>query len=381
MIKPAWITRRWFVQMTGMTALGAWAKRSPATVSPTDPTNSKRSRFAFVGAMGNSPAIHVYAIDGEHWQHQQIVASEAPASLALHPSGEALYVLNEVSEYRHLPSGMVTAYRLDPKTGQLALLGLQSLSLSATMPRHIAVAPDGKNLVVAVHGGGAYNLLPILPDGQVGEVCGILKETGCGPVAEHQETAHPQAVLFDTTGSRVIAADLGNDRVSVLSLEDTLRIQERHPLPAGSGPRHLALHPSGHLLYVAHALDGSISGFAYDPHIGKIGEQLAQIRGGFGGPLAIHPTGNFLYAANRDEVTTWRIDNFTGALRPLQSRNIGNRIEINDVHGMIIVANGSELTALIPDGVMRIKVNPVSGRLDCPSRLAFVPDARCITVL
>jgi 6-phosphogluconolactonase len=380
-MKSAWMTRRGFVQIAGMTALGAWAKRSPATVSPGNPIGSKRSRFAFVGAMGRSPAVHVYAIDGELWTLQQTIASEAPASLALHPSGESLYVLNEISEYRGLPSGMVAAYRLDAKTGQLALLGRQSLSLSATMPRHIAVAPGGKNLVVAVHGGGAYNLLPILPDGRVGGVCGILKETGCGPIAEHQDTAHPQAVLFDTTGRRVITADLGNDRVSVLSLEDTLRVQERHTMPAGSGPRYLALHPSGHLLYVAHALDGSISGFAYDAHTGKIGEQLAQIRGEFGGPLSIHPTGNFLYAVSKDEVTAWRIDNITGPLRPLQSRDIGNALEINDVRGMIILANGSQLAALTSDGIMTMQVDPVSGRLGGSSHLAFVPDARCIAVL
>ena len=52
----------------------------------------------------------------------------------------------------------------------------------------------------------------------MGAVSGILKETGSGPHDE-QRSAHPQMVVFDRAG-RVVSADLGSDRLSVLELDD-----------------------------------------------------------------------------------------------------------------------------------------------------------------
>jgi 6-phosphogluconolactonase (cycloisomerase 2 family) len=364
--------------MAGMTALAARASGLRASVASAE---SNRPRFAFVGAMERTHAVHVYAIDGTSWRLQQVVASEAPVSLALHPSGRSLYVLNQVSEYRGLPSGSVEAYRVDAETGQLDLLGRQGLSLSATVPRHMAVAPDGKTLVVAVHGGGAYNLLPILADGRVSHVSGIVKETGCGPVAEHQQTAHPQAVLFDSTGKRVITSDMGADRMSVFSLEDGLTMQARHDAPAGSGPRHLALHPGGHLLYIAHALDGSLCGFAYDADAGRITEEVVHLRGACSDALAMHPTGDYLYAAGNGEVTVWRIEPATGALHRVQSRRVVTGYEPDQIHGMTLPPHGRELLMLTAKGVLRMNVDSRYGCVDVPALAASVTDARCVAML
>lgn len=373
------LSRRGFVRAAGITALTArtgllQAKLHREAESPAQ--DFRLDRFAFVGVMGTIPGVHVYAIDGEMWRLQQIVSSEAPISLALHPSGQSLYVLNEVSDYRGLPRGSVEAYRVNAETGQLNLLGREGLSLSATMPRHLAVAPDGKTVVVAVHGGGAYNRLPILADGSLGRVDGILKETGCGPVAEHQETAHPQTVLFDTSGKRVIVADLGCDKVNVLLMEDGLEVLARHNMPAGSGPQHLALHPAGHLLFVAHALDGSLAGFVYDASAGKIMHQVWQAHGEYGDALAMHPAGDFLYTAGGGVVTAWRIEPAIGALHSVQSRGISGNI-----HGMTVHSDGRQLMALTSKGILEIGVDTDSGHLAEPALAVPVSGARSIALL
>lgn len=363
------LSRREFVKMAGLATVGAREGGQWATIG------SKRPRVAFVGVMGHG--VHVYAIDRNGWWLQQVVASEAPVSLALHPSGESLYVLHEVSEYEGLPSGSVGTYKVDRNTGRLTLLGQQGLALSATMPRHLAVAPDGRSLVVAVHGGGAYNVLPIQADGQLGRVCGILKETGCGPNAEHQEAAHPQAILFDPSGKRVIAVDMGADRMSVLSLEDGLQVLARHEMQSGSGPRHIALHPVGHLLYVAHALDDSVCGFAYDSNAGKIMQQLVQVRARCAGALAIHPTGSFLYTAGSGEVTVWRIEIATGTLQRMQQQNVG----MDEIRGMTVLADGRELLTLTAQGVLQMDIDAKTGRLGMPIRVAWATGTRCIAFL
>jgi 6-phosphogluconolactonase (cycloisomerase 2 family) len=267
---------------------------------------------------------------------------------------------------------------VDAESGELDLLGREGLSLSATMPRHLAVAPDGKAFVVAVHGGGAYNRLPILADGRVGRVSGIVKETGCGPVAEHQVAAHPQRVLFDSTGKRVIAADLGCDRVSVLSLDDGLEVLARHEMPSGSGPRHLALHPDGRLLYVAHALDGLLVCFAYDARAGKIAEQLWQVHGEFADAMAMHPAGDFLYTAGVGAVTAWRVEPVTGTLGMVHSQRVGS---MGVADGMTVRSDGRQLLVMTAQGVVGMDVDAIGGRLGEPVLAASLPGVRSIAML
>jgi 6-phosphogluconolactonase len=373
------LTRRSFVRMTGLASVAAQSKWLHAAVGSdrwTDLASSRRPRFAFVGATGPNEGVHLFAIENERWSLRQIVRSAAPVSLALHPSSRTLYVLNEISEFQGLPTGSVEAYRIDKSTRQLDLLGRQALSLSATMPRHLAVSPDGKSLAVAVHGGGAYNLLPILEDGQLGRVRSILKETGSGPANGHQETAHPQSIVFDPTGSRFIAADLGSDRVSVLSVEDGLGALVRHTMPPGSGPRNLALHPNGQLLVVDHALDGSLSLLRYDSATGTITKRGPRLHGPFGSALAIDPSGDFLYAAGPAELNVWRIKPSIGALTRLQSQPMEK-----EVTAIVPHPNGSRIFAVTSKGVLRIKFDVWSEKQKSSALMAAVNGARCLAIL
>jgi len=109
--------------------------------------------------------------------------------------------------------------------------------------------------VVAVHGGGAYNVLPIQADGRLGRVSGILKEVGSGPHAS-QAAAHPSAVIFDRFG-RLLTADQGTDKLSVISLSNgEPMVADRCKVIAGSGPSSIVLDHNGKRLFVAHALNG-----------------------------------------------------------------------------------------------------------------------------
>src|ERR1035437_4093863 len=131
------------------------------------------------------------------------MACDNPSCLTLQPSRKFLYAVNEIDEYQGLPTGTVEAYSIDARDGRLTLLNRQPLSLSATAPRHLAISPDGSKLIVAVHGGGSYNVLPLHTDGSLERVSGILKEVGSGPAQERQHASHPQMVLFDTTRHRI----------------------------------------------------------------------------------------------------------------------------------------------------------------------------------
>jgi 6-phosphogluconolactonase (cycloisomerase 2 family) len=333
------------------------------------------TRFAYIGFGGEGAkdeGIAVFDLRSGRWRQIGVVASAAPSSLALDASGRFLYAVNEVDEYEGLPSGTVEAYAIDAADGRLKLINRQRLSLSATAPRHAAVSPDGKSLVVAVHGGGAYNVLPLGTDGSVGAVSGILKETGSGPHDE-QRSAHPQMVVFDRAG-RVVSADLGSDRLSVLKLNTApLSIAGRFATQTGDGPRQIAIHPDGRLLIVANELDASVTCYEYDPSEGKIVGRLGQVATAGGGStggvaMTLDPAGEFLYTAHRrgsGGVSMWRIAPGTGALQRLQIIDKGSP----PLHVMIMTADGRSLLGLSREdgGVFGWRV--ASGRVNRGVRL------------
>jgi 6-phosphogluconolactonase (cycloisomerase 2 family) len=183
----------------------------------------------------------------------------------------------------------------------------------------------------------------------VGPVSGILKETGSG-LHDEQRSAHPQTVVFDRVG-RVVSADLGNDRLNVLKLDSgRLSIAGRHAARAGDGPRQIAFHPDGRLLFVANELDASVACYGYDPSEGRIVGRLGQVatacEGNAGGVvMAVDPAGEFLYTAHRrgsGGVSVWRIARATGGLQRLQVVDEGGP----RFHEMTMTADGTSLIGL-----------------------------------
>ncbi|MDQ0041871.1 lactonase family protein [Variovorax boronicumulans] len=396
----------------GASALGALTPLVPAGAQTPETTSSSAAastapapRFAYIGtytfdAPGGtaggpaSKGIYVLAMRDSGWTPVQTVASANPSFLAVHPSRRFLYAINEIDTYQGLPTGTAEAYAIDANDGRLTLLNRQPLSLSGVIPAHLAVSPDGRALAVALYGGGAYNVLPIEADGRLGKVSGIEKETGSGPDTERQESPHPHMVLFDASGQRVLGTDLGTDRINVFTLADgKLSVLGRTSVAPGSGPRHLALHPSQRFLYLVNELDATVASFSYDAASGKVGEQrqrVSTLPDGYSGQksaaaLVMHPSGQFLYATNRrlksehpmaDSIAAFRIDASNGALTPLQHWSEGLRFP----RALAMAPGGSHLYALNQKGdtILRLRINPASGKLDQPVQVAQVPTPVCL---
>jgi 6-phosphogluconolactonase len=353
----AWDRRR-FLQLAGSTSLCGvaggrfgWA----ATLGAARPA----ARFAYIGT---EDAIHVYAIaSAGRFIKQQTIASAHPVAMAIH--GTHLYVANGVSQHGSLPRGSLEAYARDASTGRLEWKNRVPLSLSGISPRDLAVAPDGRSVVVAVHGGGAYNVVAVHEDGRMGRVSGILKEIGSGP-HPLQAAAHPAAVIFDRAG-RVLTADQGSDKLSVLSLTNgELAVHGRCEVAAGSGPSSLVLHPDGKRLYVAHAFQGAISILTYDASQGLNHQQtFRSSSAGEAAALAIHPSGEVLYSTHGDDVQAWKIA-LNGDLEPLTG--------VRDIKAKKLSAmvDGKSLLALTNEGVVSMKIEAATGMVADPVKLA-----------
>lgn len=383
-MKSAKFSRRAFVGMIGLAPIGAEAERVQAGWARVIRAGS---RVAYVGVASGPAAgtegkheIRVYNIAGSHWRLIQVVASAAPAHLSLHPRGESLYVVNEISEHEGLPTGTVEAYSIDAG-GRLTFVNRRALSLSATAPRHMTLSADGRSAIVSVNGGGAYNSISIGEDGRLGRVTGIVKEIGCGDRLEQQRGAHPQMAVFDRTGRRVLAVDSGTERLTVLSLEDgAVTLQQRYALEPGSGPRQIALHAAGTFLYVAGGRGGTVCVYAYEPAGGRILGRVQRVEAGPDVTLALHPAGRFLYTADDETgIRCWKVNAADGGLWEAHAR-----CDSPGGLGAMTFENGGTALIALSDakqGVFRIPIDPVSGALGQPTQVAFEPGLRSIVLL
>ena len=105
-------------------------------------------------------------------------------------------------------------------------------------------------------------------------------------------------------------------------------------LEPGSGPRHLAWHPSGRYLYAVNELASTVTAFRYDPRDGTPVslQTVTTLPDGFSGTstaaeVVVSPDGRFLYASNRgdDSIAVFQIDATSGLLAPSGRHPTGGR--------------------------------------------------------
>jgi 6-phosphogluconolactonase len=385
-------SRRAFLQGMGYTsALGVLNKAIPA---PGRSNAILPTGFAYLASSGeeageangvDTSGIHVFEVRGDDWYWKQTIPSRSPVSLVLHPNQQFLYAANAVDEYERLPRGTVEAYRIDAHSGSLALMNRKPLSLSGIMPRHIAISPDGNYLIAAIHGGGAYNVLALSPDGALGGVTQIVKEVGAGPHPVYQVSAHPHTIVFDATGRYILTADEGCDRISVFDFQHgrMIRTHQTVSLPV-SGPGHMAKHPSGNFLYISNSLDGSIDCFKWDAGVGKIEHQRRVTPGPNtdpykAKPLVISASGDFLYSVFANEgISVWKIDPVTGKLSLIQQEVLTN----SSLSGLILSPDNRRL--FVSDGrqheLLSMPVHAGSGKLGPPFTVARTPSPGSLVV-
>jgi 6-phosphogluconolactonase len=335
------LDRRRFLQLAGSASLLTTAQGPLAWAGPVGSVRS--ARFLYVGT---HDAIQVYALSArKRLLPLQTVPAARPVALEIYEG--KLYVANGVSQVENLPRGSVEAYAIDRVTGRLQRMNRVALSLSGTDPRDLAVSPDGRSLVVAIHGGGAYNVVSLEESGRLGRVTWIHKEIGSGPHTL-QTSSHPAAVTMDRQG-RILTADMGSDTLNVFHIADgELSVARRHRVQSGSGPASMVLDPGGRGLYVAHALDGTLSRFAYENGVLRGQQTIKCSAAGETAALAIHPSGNALYSSHGRGLQAWNVG--SGGLQPLQMlRGI-------HAHAIEATADGGTLFAATKDAVLSMDI-------------------------
>lgn len=372
------MNRRTFLQNAACTPiLGAIA---PFTLR----ARSAEPAFAYAASEG---AVHAFAIGKSGWRLLETVPSRSPSFLSIHPGGKYLYAVNEIDEHEGIPQATVEVYAIDEAAGRLEFLNRRPLSLSATRPRHLAISADGRILIAAAHGGGAYNVFSLEADGTLGKIIGIRKEVGCGPQEKYQSSAHPHSLALHPGCEYWVASDLGCDRLSVFRFADGIPVRKASVATfPGSGPGALAFHPSGLVLYVIHELRPSISCRRFYPDTGRIGEPFQTILGKYAEQpsdcaLAVNSDGGFLYSAIASEnaITTWKIDPASGVLL---EHDIWKADGFSP-RGLYLTEAGQRLYSLDAGSgaIVRFSIDAATRKLGDPARVARVNAPRALVMV
>jgi 6-phosphogluconolactonase len=208
---------------------------------------------------------------GEPHLLAKLASPEPFGAVAVHPSCNVIYAAYDTEEYLGLPRASIAAFAIDESSRSFVMLSRQALTLSATRPRHISISPDSSTLLVSASGGGAYNALQIAADGSTLNQPRSLKLTGRGP-HPLQHSATPGFSAFLRSGQRAYACDFGSDRIDQLAFTDGVpSIESRATLLPGSGPCHLAIHPSEQAIVVVSYLRPAITVIETNPMSGRLG--------------------------------------------------------------------------------------------------------------
>ena len=312
-LKPTW-NRRTFVTALGLTgaasALPAAAQPLPAAGAPAPQPGAPA--FAFVSEanslQANLGCVRTLRVEHGRWteMHSPFQTSTRAEALAIHPTLPTLYTAHGSQGSSGLPRGQVEALRIDPSSapvlgsGRHALnkLNHQPLALSSQNPRHLAVSPDGRSLLVTDFDSGILNLLPLASDGSILPLEHVLKQTGSGP-HRLQTSARTHSVLFHPEGRLAYTTDLGADRLNAISFEDPQpRVVSRLSFAGGTGPAHMVLHPAGGMLLVSNHLRPGVTAVPLmtDGTL-MTSQHHHELAGERGGPLALSPSGDRLYVA------------------------------------------------------------------------------------
>jgi 6-phosphogluconolactonase len=371
---------------------------SAVSSEPRESRAEKDAYWVFVGTYTEekhqSKGIYRFELDPAtgNLSHRALAAeTKNPSFLAIHPNHKYLYAVGELGKFNGQKSGAVSAFAIDPKTGDLTLLNQQPSG--GPGPCHVTVDRVGKHVLAANYEGGSACVLPIRSDGGLGEASEVVHHRGSSVNKQRQEAAHAHSINLDAANRFAFVADLGLDKVMIYRYD-----AEKGKLPAndppfvavtpGSGPRHFAFHPDGRHAYVINELASTVTAMDYDPEHGVLKpiQTVSTLPEDSKGEnttaeVQVHPSGKFLYGSNRghNSIAVFKIDAKTGELTPAGRQGgdikIPRNFGIDPTGKYLLVANQES------DSIVVFRIDPDSGELTPTGAKAEVPMPVCVKMM
>ncbi len=361
-----------------------------AEASPLPPD----SCLVYTGSYCKAPAegIQVFRLNhltGELTKIGGAAGVTNPSFLALHPSQKFLYAVCETDEFSGRPMGAVAAFALDG-LGVPKLLNMQPSGGQG--PCHLSLDPAGRNVLIANYVSGQVAVASIGDDGQLSPPSCVVQHTGQSVHPQRQTGPHAHSINLDPAGKFAFAADLGIDKIMVYKFggadgQLTPNDPPATAVPAGSGPRHFAFHPSGKFAYANGELTSTVLVFAYDSERGvlMLKQELStlphKVEGNTTAETLVSPAGRHVYVSNRghNSLAVFSVDEATGQLTAVGHCPTGGKIPRNfgiDPSGEWLLAANQE-----SGNVMVFKLDAESGMPTPAGHEVSLPSAVCVKFL
>lgn len=374
--------------VTGAASLTMLCTIAAGTAAPT------RVYFGtYTGGKDNpSEGIYTSMFDpgtGALTQPQLAAKEQRPSFLALHPNGQYLYAVCSMEDPAKKQVGAVAAYRIDRGTGQLQLINRQPSEGDG--PCHVSVDKTGKCAMVANYGSGSVAAFQIAADGSLGRARSAIQHEGSSVNPKRQTGPHAHSIFPDPSNRFACAPDLGIDKILIYRMDPEAAILEPHghgSVAPGSGPRHIAFHPSGKFAYSINELKSTITAFNWDASTGVLSptRAVSTLPPDFSDPnttaeIKVHSNGRFLYASNRghDSVAVFTVDPEKGGLHFVEWESIRGKSPRNfniDPSGQFLLAAGQD-----SDSVAVFRIDGAKGALEFAGQEIKVPRPVCVLFL
>jgi len=256
-----------------------------------------------------SEGIYKFGLDpttGKMHSDGLAALSENPSYLALTKDGKYLLAVRETRDEGNQNTGYIELFNVD-EAGNLSSVNMVSSGGAHTC--HVTVNEHGA-IIASNYTGGNVALMKIDSTGELSGATSVIQHVGKGVDPKRQDKPHVHSALFEPKGNRIFVADLGIDQIKVYTIDKVSATLKPNKYPEikmlpGSGPRHMAIHPNGKLLFVANELTSSVSMVQFMKNGSfRILETVSTLPADFSKPntcadIHLSPDAKFLYVSNR----------------------------------------------------------------------------------
>lgn len=206
----------------------------------------------------DEPGIKLWELDEATGSIKELIGVkgiERPSYIAIHPNGTSFVAASEVGD-----SGELVSYWIHAQSGKISEINRKKAN--GDHPAHVCIDEEGDWLLSCNYSGGNVNVYPLHMDGSIGDLADSVSHSGSGTDPERQDAAHPHSIFQIPGTDFFLVSDLGTDRIYTYKLNASsgkLKIIDIVECAAGTGPRHLAFHPSKPYVYSLGELNSTLT--------------------------------------------------------------------------------------------------------------------------
>ncbi len=343
-----------------------------------------------IGGYGPGLFLSEFDVTSKKIAEPRLLATvDRPSFFTQHPKLDVWYCVSEASSRDGAGAGpVVIAFQADQPVTQLKEISRQAAGGEG--PCYVNTDADGHFVFVANYGDGSISMFPVSDDGSLEPASHTIQHSGSSANPSRQREPHAHCAVVDPSNRYVLFADLGIDKVMIYRIDREAKQiipQDDHHLtmPPGSGPRHVAFHPTLPVLYVINELTSTICVSTWDAEKGeaKIVQEISTLPDGFEGDnstaeILVSPNGKFVFGSNRghNSIASYSVNSEDGTLTLNNHESSGGKTPRNfriDPTGNFILAENQN-----SDSIYVLEIDPVSGNLSNTGNNVSVPSPACI---